>query len=138
MVQIEIEYQGDLRTQATHVPSGATLLTDAPVDNHGRGEAFSPTDLVATALGSCLLTIMGIVAERHGWSLVGARAVVEKRMTTEGERRIAELEVRLRLPGEFDERQRATLERAALGCPVHRTLGGNVEMPVRFDWGASV
>lgn len=137
MVQIDIEYRGDLRTQATHVPSGATLVTDAPVDNQGRGEAFSPTDLVATALGSCILTIMGIVAERHGWSLVGARAVVDKRMRTEGERRIAALEVRLVLPGGFDERQRATLERAALGCPVHRTLGGNVEMPVRFEWADS-
>lgn len=137
MVQIQIEYRGDLRTQATHLPSGATLVTDAPVDNHGRGEAFSPTDLVATALGSCILTILGIVADRHGWSLAGARAVVEKRMRTDGERRIGALDVVLHLPGEFDERQRATLERAALSCPVHRTLGGNVEMPVRFAWGTS-
>lgn len=134
MVVIDIEYQGGLRTRATHGPSGATLLPDAPVDNHGKGESFSPTDLVATALGTCILTIMGIVAERHGWALEGARASVEKKMRTDGERRIGALEVVLTLPGSFDARQRETLERAALGCPVHRTLGDRVDMPVRFDW----
>ncbi|MCP3917771.1 MAG: OsmC family protein [bacterium] len=138
MVQIEVEYEGGLRTRATHGPSSATLLTDAPVDNHGKGESFSPTDLVATALGTCMLTIMGIVAERHGWSFVGARASVEKKMVTEPVRKIGALEVVISVPGELEPAARTALEKAALACPVHKTLGSNVDMPVRFEWGAPV
>ena len=80
MVMIDVTYMGDLRTKAVHQPSGAGLVTDAPVDNHGKGEAFSPTDLVATALGSCMLTIIGIVAARHDWNIEGATASIEKTM----------------------------------------------------------
>ena len=131
MVQIDVTYEGGLRTRAVHGPSGSSLVTDAPVDNQGRGESFSPTDLVATGLGACMLTIMGIVAERHGWPLVGATARVEKRMATDP-RRIAELEVVIRVPpgpaGPLDERARAALERAAHGCPVHVTLDGKVTL----------
>ena len=76
-------YAGHLRTEATHVASGSLIQTDAPVDNHGRGEAFSPTDLVSTALGSCMMTVMGIVAERHSWNLVGSTFAVLKHMSTE-------------------------------------------------------
>ncbi|MEL6428447.1 MAG: OsmC family protein [Planctomycetota bacterium] len=128
-----LTYEGELRTRAVHTRSGVEIVTDAPVDNHGRGEAFSPTDLVATALGSCMLTIMGIVADRHGWSLGGAEVAVRKVMATEP-RRIARLEVVITVRGDFDAKARNALERAALGCPVHATLGGNVEMPVTFDW----
>jgi putative redox protein len=135
MVQIEAIYEGGLRTRATHGPSGTTLITDAPVDNQGKGESFSPTDLVATATVSCMLTIMGIVAERHGWPLVGARASVNKRMALEPTRKIGALEVVVSVPGDWTEAQRSALEKAALGCPVHATLHGNVELPVRFDWG---
>ncbi len=135
MVQIHVEYQGALRTRATHGPSGTSLITDAPTDNHGKGETFSPTDLVATGLASCILTILGIVAERHGWSLEGASATVEKKMVADPGRRIGELEVLLRLPGEWDAKSRAILEKAAHSCPVHATLGGRVEMPLRFEWG---
>ncbi|NIP97177.1 MAG: OsmC family protein, partial [Akkermansiaceae bacterium] len=92
MVEIEINYEGQLRCGAEHGPSKDTLKTDAPVDNHGRGEAFSPTDLVATALGSCMLTIMGIVAQRDGIPLEGSRARVVKHMSTDTPRRIAKLE----------------------------------------------
>jgi len=138
LVQIDVEYEGGLRTRATHGPSSATLLTDAPVDNHGKGESFSPTDLVATALGTCMLTIMGIVAERHGWSFVGARARVEKKMVTKPVRKIGALEVVISVPGELESAARTALEKAALGCPVHKTLGSNVDMPVRFEWGAPV
>jgi len=133
MVQIDITYEGGLRTRAVHGPSGTELVTDPPVDNQGQGESFSPTDLVATGLGSCMLTIMGIVAERHGWSLTGATARVIKKMASDP-RRIAELEVVIRVPGTFDERARTTLVRAAEGCPVHATLGSVVAMPIRFEW----
>jgi len=136
VVQIDIRYEGDLRCGAVHGPSGSTLTTDAPLDNEGRGEAFSPTDLVATALGTCILTTMGIVAARHGWDISGSEAVVEKRMVADPVRRIGELEVVLRMRGDHDERARTTLERTALTCPVHRSLGANVSLPIAFHWEA--
>lgn len=137
MVRIRVEYQGALRCEATHGPSGRSFVTDAPLDNHGRGESFSPTDLVATALGTCMLTVMGITAEKRGWDLSGATLEVEKHMVADPARRVGKLEVVLRVPTELDEAARAELERAALGCPVARTLEGRVELPVRFEWGAA-
>jgi len=91
MVEIELVYEAGLRTRASHGPSGAALETDAPVDNHGRGESYSPTDLVATALGGCMLTVMGILAERHSWPLDGTRVRIEKHMVAEPLRRIGRL-----------------------------------------------
>ena len=135
MVSIDVVYEGELHTQATHGPSGATLSTDAPVDNHGRGQSFSPTDLVATALGACMVTIMGIAAERHDWDLSGTRVRVTKGMVSEPVRRIGELAVEIHVPRELDERARTTLERAALTCPVHRSLHPDVDIPVRFRFG---
>lgn len=132
MVRIEAIYRGGLRCEATHVPSGTTLVTDAPIDNHGRGESFSPTDLVATALGTCMLTVMGIVAKRHGIPLEGARVTVDKKMALDPERRIGRLAVEIRLPIALEPHQRGLLERAALSCPVHRSLGSGVEIPVEF------
>lgn len=134
MVTITMSYLGDLRCQAVHAPSKQTLTSDAPVDNQGRGESFSPTDLVATALGTCILTTMGIVAQRHGWSLAGASATVVKEMVTDPERRIGRLRVTLTLPKGLDERARVTLERVAHTCPVHRSLASSVEIPVEFRW----
>ena len=131
---IRIRYEGGLRTAAAHLRSGTTIITDAPVDNQGQGASFSPTDLVATALGSCILTIMGIVAERHGWPLEGASCEVEKVMAADPVRRIARLAVTLRIPGQLDAQARHALERAAMACPVHATLGSHVEMPVSFVW----
>jgi len=136
MVEIQIRYEGGLRTRAVHGPSANALLTDAPLDNHGKGESFSPTDLVATALGSCMLTTMGIVAERHAWDISGSRARVEKSMVADPVRRIGKLEVWLQMAGEHDERARTTLERTALTCPVHKSLDSAVEIPVHFEWGA--
>ena len=138
MVQIQIRYEGGLRTRATHGPSGTELVTDAPVDNQGKGESFSPTDLVATAVGSCMLTIMGIVAERHGWDLVGAEATAVKSMAADPARRISQVEVVIRVPAALDEKAQKALEKAAHTCPVHVTLGDRVEMPVRFEWGVPV
>ena len=132
MVQIDVVYQGHLRTQATHGPSRTTVVTDAPVDNHGRGESFSPTDLVATALGSCMLTIMGIVAERRGLDLSGTRVVVEKHMVTDPVRRIGRLPVTITLNRDFGAEERKLFETAALTCPVHKSLHPDIDKPVRF------
>jgi putative redox protein len=134
MTTIKSSYRGELRTEASHLQSGTTLVTDAPVDNQGRGESFSPTDLVATGLASCMLTIMGIVAERHGWDLTRATASASKVMAADPVRRIARIEVTIEIPGTFDAQARAALEKAALGCPVHATLGSSVEMPVEVVW----
>jgi len=132
MVQIDIAYQGGLRCEAVHGPSGTKLVTDAPVDNQGKGESFSPTDLVATALGVCILTIMGIVAEREKIDLTGIRITVQKEMSAEAPRRIAKLSVRIVMPRGLTEPPKTKLERAAHTCPVHQTLQGNVEMPIEF------
>jgi putative redox protein len=137
MVQIQIEYEGDLTCRAVHGPSGTVMRTDAPADNQGQARSFSPTDLVATGSGTCLLTIMGIAAAKHGWDITGATATVEKHMIADPKRRIERIEIVLRIPGEHDERARTTLERAAMACPIHRTLETVVELPVRFEWAGS-
>lgn len=135
MVRIEIRYEGELRCAAVHGPSKTRLATDAPLDNHGRGESFSPTDLVATALGTCMLTLMGIAAQERGWELRGASVSVDKSMVNSPVRRIGALAVVIRVPGEFDERARKLLEQAALTCPVHHSLHPDVALPVSFEWG---
>jgi len=129
---IDSTYLGELRCRSSHGPSGSELDTDAPIDNQGKGERFSPTDLVATALSTCMLTIMGIVAERHGWSLEGCSARVEKTMTSEAPRRIALLSVWVQLPEGLDDQQRAVLRRAAEACPVKRSLQGAVAMELHW------
>jgi len=137
MVEIQVRYEGDLRCKATHGPSKTALSTDAPVDNQGRGESFSPTDLVATALGTCMLTTMGIVARRHDWNLDGATATVEKVMVADPVRRIGKLVVQIRMPAGLDARARETLEKTALTCPVHKSLSPAVEIPLAFEWGTA-
>ena len=132
MVEIEAVYEGDLHTSARHGPSGAELSTDAPKDNEGLGACYSPTDLVATGLGTCMLTIMGIVARRRGVGLEGARVRVVKHMASEQVRRIAKLEVTFTLPAGIGEEDARALERAALTCPVHQSLHPDIEIPVRF------
>ena len=134
MVHLSSVYEGSLRCRATHAPSGTSLVTDAPVDNHGKGESFSPTDLVATALGACMMTIMGIVAERHGVNLVGMTAETVKEMTKEPPRRIASLRTRLTIPLPADHPQRAALEQAAHTCPVHKSLHPEIDAAIEFVW----
>lgn len=134
MVHVSSVYEGGLRCRATHGPSRAELVTDAPVDNHGRGAAFSPTDLLAAALGSCMLTVMGIVAERHGIDIAGATAETVKGMTSDPPRRIASLRTRIELPLPADHPQRTLLERAAHSCPVHESLRPDIDMAVEFVW----
>ena len=133
MVSIVCDYQGALRCQAEHGPSGSRLETDAPRDNQGKGERFSPTDLVATALASCILTVMGITAERHGWPLQGCTARVEKTMASGGRRRIARLEGWIQLPQTLDPQARAVLQRVAEGCPVKESLEGAVAMELHWS-----
>ena len=136
MVQIDIAYLGQLRCQATHGPSGMKVITDAPVDNHGQGESFSPTDLVATALGACMLTIMGIQAERHSLDLSGTTVKVTKEMVTAPVRRIGRLAVEIRVPAAISPEDQTRLHNAALMCPVHKSLHPDVAAPVMFIFGA--
>ena len=134
MVEIAIVYEGKLRTTATHEPSGTTLTTDAPKDNHGLGESFSPTDLVATALGSCMLTIMGIAAQTMRIDLTGTRVIVRKEMASKPIRRIAKLAVTIEVPLQVSEDQKQALIKAAMTCPVHQSLHPDIELPVDFMW----
>lgn len=136
MVRLTSIYEGGLRCRATHAPSGATLVTDAPTDNHGKGESFSPTDLVATALGACMLTVIGIVAERHGLDVGGMTAETEKVMSEASPRRIAALRTRISIPLPADHPQRTLLERAALACPVHQSIHPEIDAAVEFAWTA--
>lgn len=132
MVQINVKYQGELHCDAVHGPSGAELSTDAPVDNCGRGESFSPTDLVATALGTCVATIMGIYADRHELDLKGMTVSVEKHMSDDQPRRIARLPVHINVPIALDDRHRKAIETAAGHCPVHQSLRADIEAPLTF------
>ncbi len=133
MVSISIEYTGGLHCNASHGPSGAKIETDAPADNQGKGEAFSPTDLVATALGTCIATTMAIVGERHGVELKGMTVSVAKEMS-DAPRRICRLTTAVHVPLPADHPQRELLEKAALGCPVHRSLAAEMERPTEFFW----
>jgi putative redox protein len=133
MVGIKIEYVGDLHCKATHIPSGVELITDAPADNMGKGETFSPTDLVATALGTCILTVMGTKAHSMGIDLTGATIVVDKEMAS-SPRRIGRLATRVAIPQQLAERDRKVLEASAFTCPVHKSMSSDVEMPITFQW----
>lgn len=134
MVAIQMEYQGNLHCRSVHGPSGTELDSDAPKDNQGRGESFSPTDLVATALGTCMLTTMGILARTLEIDMAGATATVEKEMTP-APRKIQRLTVEIRMPHALDAESQQKLERAAHTCPVARSLHADVETPVTFRWG---
>lgn len=135
MVTIQAKYEGDLHCQAVHGPSHAELTTDAPVDNQGRGESFSPTDLVATALGTCMLTIMGIQARTLKLDIGEATATVEKEMSTTAPRRIQSLRVKIRVPHALGADDRLKLERAAHTCPVRQSVNPDISVPVEFVWG---
>ena len=135
MVQMDIEYLGDLRCKAVHGPSGCELLTDAPEDNHGKGESFSPTDLVVTALATCVVTIMGIVADKHGIDLRGLRVSAKKEMATAPVRRIAKATLELVFPNKLDEADLKRLKAAVDSCPVKKSLLPDVEVVTSFSFG---
>ena len=134
MVEIHIDYEGDLHCNALHLPSGNRLVTDAPVDNNGRGEAFSPTDLVATALGTCMATILGIVAKRKELELAGMTVKVRKHMSEDLPRRISCLEVDLSVPLPGDHPARGLLEAAAHSCPVFQSLHPDIKLVLNWEW----
>ena len=137
MVDIYVEYEGDLHCRAQHGPSGAVLVTDAPLDNHGLGASFSATDLVATGLGTCIATVLGILAKKRGFRLEGMRVHVKKTMTSAPPRRIAELAVEITLPARATADvagARSELELVAEQCPVRLSLLDAIAVPMRFDW----
>lgn len=133
MVNMKAIYEGEKHCQLTHGPSGAHISTDAPKDNNGRGEAFSPTDLVGAALGSCMLTVMAIAAEKDGVSLLNSRMSVDKEMH-QTPRRISKLTVALHLPQALPAEYRRKLETIAHNCPVKLSLHPDLQIPVQFHY----
>jgi uncharacterized OsmC-like protein len=134
MVNINIHYEGELHCLAIHDPSGSVIATDAPVDNNGRGQAFSPTDLVATALGACMATVMGIAAQRKNIPLEGMKITVRKHMSTGTPRRIARLELDLQVPLPPNHPERAFLEATGRACPVHHSIHPDIEVVMDWQW----
>lgn len=129
----KVIYKGALRTEATHIRSGNTIITDAPTDNKGKGEAFSPTDLVATALASCMLTIMGIKADEMNINIEGTSAEAKKIMAA-GPRRIAQVIIVINIPISADEKTKNILEKSALTCPVDKSLSDSMIRDIKFIW----
>jgi uncharacterized OsmC-like protein len=134
MVNISVEYTGDLHCDATHGPSQARIVTDAPLDNKGKGEAFSPTDLVATALGTCMSTTMAMKAQELGLDLRGMIISVQKEMSKDAPRRIVALPSEVHIPLPKNSPYREALEQAALNCPVHKSLPSEISRPTKFVW----
>ncbi|MCF7787178.1 MAG: OsmC family protein [Prosthecobacter sp.] len=133
-ISISVEYEGGLRCRATHGPSQNQSITDAPVDNNGKGESFSPTDLVATALATCMATVIGIKAQQKGYDIVGMKVGVEKHMSADSPRRIVALPITIEIPLPEDHPDRKLLEATALGCPVHHSVHPDIDKPVTFVW----
>ena len=134
MATAKVIYQGNLRTHATHIKSGNTIITDAPTDNNGKGEAFSPTDLVATALASCMITIMGIKARDKGINIDGIESEITKIMAS-GPRRIDEIIVTLHMPKvEISSTDKNLLEKAALSCPVAHSIHPDIKQAITINW----
>lgn len=130
----KVIYNGNLRTEATHLKSGKTIITDAPTDNNGKGEAFSPTDLVATAAASCMMTIMGIKANSKELNIDGASATVNKIMG-ENPRHISGIEIVVTMPkNDYSEKDKKSLIAAGIGCPVYKSLGEMVKVDTKFEW----
>ena len=134
MATVTGTYLGDLRVECRHEQSGATLKTDAPVDNHGKGQAFSPTDMVGAALGACAMTIIGIYGQTHGLDLTGMTMEVTKTMSA-SPRRIGRLEVVFTMPRRsYSDKEKISIERAAHTCPVHMSLSADMEQVFTFVW----
>ena len=135
MATSTIEYQGDLRTSCTHLQSGDKITTDAPTDNHGKGEAFSPTDLLATSLVSCMLTTMGIKANKEGIPFPGGASAEMQKIMANDPRRVSGIVVSIRAPkGNLSEQQVKMLEATAINCPVARSLSPEINQEVKFEW----
>ncbi len=135
----KVIYLNDLRTNATHLASNSTIVTDAPVDNHGKGEAFSPTDLAATSLAACMITVLGIHADKSGINMKGTHAEVTKIMNTEGPRRIVAIDVKLEIvtTETMDEKQRIIIERVAKTCPVSLSLHPDIQQNISISYSTN-
>ncbi len=134
MATVTAKYLGDLRVECVHERSGTRLVTDAPVDNNGKGEAFSPTDLCVTALASCAMTIIGISARAHGFDVTGTEIEINKTMSA-NPRRIGKIEVTFKMPARgYSDKDKLMIERAANTCPVHLSLHPDVEQVFTFIW----
>nr|WP_298616118.1 OsmC family protein [uncultured Odoribacter sp.] len=134
MTTVKATYLGDLRIECEHLQSGTKIITDAPTDNHGKGESFSPTDLCASALAACMMTIMGLYAQNAGLDVKGTEIEITKVMATDP-RRIGEVIVTFHMPDRtYTEKDKKALERAALTCPVHYSLGEQVKQTITFEW----
>ncbi len=136
MATSEVKYIGKLRTVAKHIKSGIEIMTDPPVDNQGKGEAFSPTDLLATSLANCMLTIIGIASRTHEINIEEAVAEVTKIMAAEP-RRVSEIHIKFKFPGKesYTDKQKKIIENAALTCPVYYSLHPDIKKVVDFGWG---
>ena len=128
-----VYYSSELRTESTHLQSGETYITDAPIDNEGKGEAFSPTDIIATGLANCMLTIMGIVAKRKSLDIEGTKAEVTKIMGTEP-RRISEIKIDFFFPKSYDKNSKKLLQTAAINCPVAKSLANDLTQTINFHY----
>lgn len=133
MVKCNMTYQGGLHCQLQHGPSGATIYTDAPVDNHGKGESFSPTDLMCSAMAACMATIMGIYADKEGLDLTGCTIEVGKEMSADP-RRIARIETIINVPLPADNTHKEALEQCVLGSPAMLSLHPDIEVPITWNW----
>ena len=133
MTTAKVTYQGNLRTQSIHLQSNNQIITDAPIDNHGKGEAFSPTDLLASSLASCMLTIMGIKADSMDLDISGTTAEVTKVMAAEP-RRVSEVHIEIQFQQAFDARTQKVLEQAALNCPVAKSVHPDIQQVVNFHY----
>ncbi|MEM7380631.1 MAG: OsmC family protein [Bacteroidota bacterium] len=129
----KVEYTGELRTNCTHIRSGNQFITDAPVDNNGLGQAFSPTDTVATALASCMLTVMGIKARGLDVDLKGSNAEITKHMASDP-RRISGIDILLRLPSDVSDKNKTILEHTANTCPVIQSIHPDIQKEIEFQW----
>jgi uncharacterized OsmC-like protein len=134
MVKVDVTYTGGLHCDAEHAPSQSKISTDAPTDNKGKGEAFSPTDLVATAAATCMATTMAIVARRHGLDLTGVEVSIEKVMSQDGPRRIVSLASEIWMPVPSTHPHRTLLENTARACPVHQSIHPDIQRPITFHW----
>jgi len=130
----KVTYLGNLRTECEHLKSGNTYITDAPTDNNGKGEAFSPTDTVATGLANCMLTVMGIKAAQMEVTLDGSVAMVTKTMAS-NPRRISKIEINMQLPADISQKNQRILENTGNTCPVHHSLHPDIEKVIEFNWG---
>lgn len=132
MVEMKLKYEGELRTTVEHGPSGTMLIADAPVDNHGRGESFSPTDLLASALGSCMLTYIGLTGNKLGWDVVGTKITVQKEMVADPLRRVDRLIVNIVMNKKFSESELTILMNAVSTCPVKLSISEKIQVPITF------